>query len=133
MLQNFCVLNFCADKFSYKWTYSTKNCRSTIIVSVWVLVRRLLFCLARNRDSEAILIPIIIIDVTLSLSGVVVDWTLLCNLAIAQVLPRVIASECSRRDKGSLELERPFLSFKYIIQNQHSFSLFHSRSSPPAI
>ena len=32
VLQNFQVLIFRVEKFSYKWTYGTKNCRSTIIV-----------------------------------------------------------------------------------------------------
>ena len=43
VLQNFHVLLFRVDKFLYKWTYSTKNCQSTIIMSVWVLVSLLLF------------------------------------------------------------------------------------------
>ena len=43
MLQNFHVLIFRVEKFSYKWTYGTKNCRSTF--------RRKTN--ARDQDSEA--------------------------------------------------------------------------------
>ena len=71
----FSRVNFRVDKFLYKWIYSTKNCQSTIIVSMRVLVHLLLFCLARNCDIRAILIPVIIIAVTLWLSGVIIDRT----------------------------------------------------------
>ena len=52
-----------------------KNFQSTIIVRVKVLVRLLLFCLARNYDSNTILIPIVIVVVTLWLSGIIVNGT----------------------------------------------------------
>ena len=77
VFQNFHVLIFCVDKVLYKWTYGTKNCWSTKIVSVWVLVCLLLFRLARNHDNEANLDPRYYIIVTLWLSGVIVDRTII--------------------------------------------------------
>ena len=109
VLQNFHALIFCVGKFSYKWTYGIKNCRSAIIVNMWVLIRLLLFCLAGNRDSEAILIPIIIIVVTL-LAIRSNRWSDI--YLVTSLLSRVIAFECRHRDKGPLGSERPFLGFK---------------------
>ena len=108
VFQNVHVLIFRVDKVLYKWTYGTKNCWSTIIVSVWVLVCLLLFRLATNRDNEAILIPLLYYcNVVAVRSNRRSDYYLVTSL-----LTRVIACECRHRDKSPLRLERPFLGFK---------------------